>query len=418
MRRAAPLALLLGALACGAGANEGDTPPGTLPGPDVPVGSVPAASLDDAALLERLWRERGRDASAFAPAFLAAVPAAELARVIDEAARGFGEVESVEATSEPNRHRLLTATHAVPIDLVRDADGRIAGLLLRPAATRADSLDAALDALRADGAAVGWLLTRDGRETASRAPGRPLAIGSAFKLWVLDAYRRAVASGELAREDVVELEAAHRSHPSGLLQGAPDGMPVTLETLAVLMISLSDNTATDALVRALGRASVEAISPFEPLLLTGELFRLKADPALERRYAEGDARERRAVLEALDGTALPPADAVLDAPLPGAEWYASARELCEVIERVADEPAMGVDAGLVEREGWRAVAAKGGSERGVLNATVRLVSDGGTVWCLAATWNGAPGADGRPGELDVPARLAALAGGVARLRER
>ena len=38
------------------------------------------------------------------------------------------------------------------------------------------------------------------------------------------------------------------SLPSGITQSWPAGSPVTLQTLATLMISISDNTATDTLV--------------------------------------------------------------------------------------------------------------------------------------------------------------------------
>jgi len=322
-----------------------------------PERDVPLTELDDVALLETLWSERGRDLSAFSGEFLDAVPERRLRAILEQAIDGLGPVESVAGTDGSADYTLTTATHVVPVTLVRDGGGLVA-------------------------------------------------------------YRLAVEAGERRRDEVTMLEARHRSWPSGILQDAPAGLPVTLETLATLMISMSDNTATDVLVDVLGRESVEALSPFEPLQTTGEFFKLKHDPALEARYALADAVERRRLLGTLASTALPPFAGMMPAaPLPGAEWYASVEALCAVIERVADEPAMSVPTGLIDRSGWARVADKGGSEQGVLNATTRLVADDGTVWCFAVTWNGEADGEGRATPLDALALRAGVASVVAGLAQ-
>ena len=84
------------------------------------------------------------------------------------------------------------------------------------------------------------------------------AVGSAFKLAVLAALKDQVAAGALAWDDVATLEAGHISLPSGILQAWPVGSPLTIHTLASLMISVSDNTATDALIALLGRDLIES----------------------------------------------------------------------------------------------------------------------------------------------------------------
>ena len=83
-----------------------------------------------------------------------------------------------------------------------------------------------------------WMLT-----------GVALGIGSAFKLYVLAELVRAVNDGERQWADVVALDSDVMSGPSGVLQGWPTGTPMTLQTLATLMIYISDNTATYNLVR-------------------------------------------------------------------------------------------------------------------------------------------------------------------------
>src|SRR5690606_39753601 len=49
------------------------------------------------------------------------------------------------------------------------------------------------------------------------------------------------------------LEAGDVSLPTGILQEWPVGTPMTIQSLATLMISISDNTATDVLLRVAGR---------------------------------------------------------------------------------------------------------------------------------------------------------------------
>jgi beta-lactamase class A len=44
---------------------------------------------------------------------------------------------------------------------------------------------------------------------------------------------------------------------SGTLQDLPDGTKLTVEQAAVKMISVSDNTAADMLLKLVGRAAVE-----------------------------------------------------------------------------------------------------------------------------------------------------------------
>ncbi len=96
-----------------------------------------------------------------------------------------------------------------------------------------------------------------------------------------------IKAGKRKWSDVVPLEV--HSVPSGQMQDWPIGSPVTLHTLATMMISISDNTATDALIRVLGREAVAAemvasghAEPSRniPMLTTVEFFALKSgDPA-------------------------------------------------------------------------------------------------------------------------------------------
>ncbi|MGB3795677.1 MAG: serine hydrolase, partial [Alteraurantiacibacter sp.] len=173
---------------------------------------------------------------------------------------------------------------------------------VRPIGDSTEQLLSDIDALPGE---VGVLVTRlgVGEPLLSHNADQQFAIGSTFKLYVLSALGRSIAAGERSWDDVVTL--SQRSYPSGQLQNWPAGAPVTLHTLATLMISISDNTATDQLIAELGRDTVEAEvvasghampEGMFPFLTTRELFVLKSD-GIENlgKYAAAGTAERLTV---------------------------------------------------------------------------------------------------------------------------
>src|SRR5262249_16388416 len=146
-------------------------------------------------------------------------------------------------------------------------------------AQKAHTLSETIAALRALPGKVSVLVTTDGKTDAELEPDAELAVASAFKLAVLAALREEIDAKKLAWAQVVSLKPEHKSlpGPEGLLQKWPDGAPLTLHTLATLMISRSDNTAADVLINVVGHAPLERLSPGNaPFLTTREAFVLKA----------------------------------------------------------------------------------------------------------------------------------------------
>lgn len=250
----------------------------------------------------------------------------------------------------------------------------------------------------------------------SHNPDRELAIGSAFKLYILSELAKEVNANQRKLSDVVVLDDATFSLPSGTLQTWPPGSPVTLHTLATFMISISDNTATDHLLKTLGRERVESVLAVvghskpelnEPFLSTLEMFKLKGDAmhkAAEQYLAlDVDARRRFlagqiAAIKRED--AKPYADGK-PAYVDRIEWFASVTDLCRVMDwlrrnTVAGKPsaalrdvlAINPGSGLnVSRQRWSYIGYKGGSEPGVLNMTYLLRSNPGQWYALSISWN-------------------------------
>ena len=266
--------------------------------------------------------------------------------------------------------------------------GKIAGLLLRPAATQG-SLDDHVRAIAALPGETSILVTREGTTLAAVRAEDPLAVASAFKLAVLKAVTQAVEQRHLAWDQVVRLDPAWRSLPSGTLQGWPAGTPVTVATLADMMISVSDNTAADALVALAGRDRVEAVSPRNaPFLTTRETFVLKADTALSRSFLAADTDGRRRLLSHIATQPLPAPGALPNEPDLAIEWRFTARELAVLLGELAGTPALHINPGPADPGKWQSVAFKGGSEPGCVNLSTLAVDRRGTRFAVIATWNG------------------------------
>jgi hypothetical protein len=298
-----------------------------------------------------------------------------------------GSLMGVDATEDGFMLRFERAE--VPARITLDAEGRIIGLWFGPAQAQGDigTLIATIKALPGH---TSLLVTTDSKPIAAYEADTPLAVGSAAKLAVLLAVKRAIAQKRLTWDTVVKLDPSWKSLPSGQLQDWPDSTPVTLATLAHLMISISDNTATDALIRLVGREAVDAITPRNtPFLTTRELFTLKMQESvsLRREWQSGDATLRRTILHHIADAPLPLPNAISPAATHEIEWFMTAKELCGLLDATADLPSVGINAGPIDRDGWRNVAYKGGSEVGVLNLSSRLTDKNGRVYCVVATWN-------------------------------
>lgn len=247
----------------------------------------------------------------------------------------------------------------------------------------------------------------DGAPVISLNPGTPLALGSAFKLYVLAALAEDVKAGRRKWDDVVPL--TEKSYPSGKLQDWPQGAPVTLHTLASLMISISDNTATDQLIKVLGRQRILRLmrdsghanpGANDPFLTTRELFVLKTmDPVFLDRW-RSRSPDAITAAEVLMAVANPSPDEVNAAFANGPkaidiEWFAAPADLAKLfahMRKTADPEAFAIMA--INRAAtpailanWSYVGFKGGSEPGVINLTWLLTDKAGRDWVLTLGWN-------------------------------
>jgi beta-lactamase class A len=345
-----------------------------------------------AARLAALFTTVPVPASWFAALFLAQIPVEKVQTIIAGLEAQLGAYRSVRANADGS-YEVLFAKGSDNAQIHLDGDGKIDGLFFKPPKLAASNLDDAVASLRALPGTVSYLVLQGGTERAAFNARRPLAIGSAFKLAVLCALLDRIERGDLHWADVVTLEAGDKSLPSGVLQTWPDGSRLTLETLASLMISQSDNTAADMLLRVAGAAALaQYAGGNDPFLTTRQFFVLKSLPGsvLRERWRRSDSTGRHALLPSIDALPLPRAGDVDTSPKNlDVEWYYSNAQLCAFIGRVGALPLMSINPGVADPRDWRRIAYKGGSDFGVLNFTTRLDANDGTTYCVSATWNDA-----------------------------
>lgn len=369
---------------------------------------------------------QGEVPHSFAASFLADIPEAALralgSQLVEQlgAAKAIADIDPAGASAAT--FRILFERGAAKADMVIAPSGGRQIIGLRITATQSDAVSRlkTLDDVAKEiaelpgraGFAAADLEDEFPRLVASLDPDRPLGIGSTFKLIVLAELVRSVNAGERGWTDLIPIDGSEL--PSGVFRDLPKGSRIPLRGLAERMIEASDNSATDILIRVLGRERIEAMQARlgvrarafnEPFLTTLEAFKLKGvgDGVLGRRYLGLDAAGRRALLAG--DVAKAPASAVGALFADGRpvmvdriEWFASPADMARIMGWLKDQqgtPAgaealriMALNPGpasdLSDRLAY--VGYKGGSEPGLLSMTL-LLRDRRDRWrVISASW--------------------------------
>ena len=274
--------------------------------------------------------------------------------------------------------------------------GQVSDATIQPWAPPPESFDAAVAAVEALGT-TRYLIA----ETTSGAcvpivdsgGEETIPLGSVFKLIVLGAVIDAIAEGTITWDDAVEIRDELDSYPSGTTQDVTAGTEMSVRELAELMISISDNTATDHLIDLVGRTQVEAAQSAygvtqpelnAPFLTTRDLFQIKLNTELRERYLGADEAGRRLILEEVAELPLAPLEDVIGAwtgpiEVETLEWFATPADVCRALMALNADPdaaaILQINPGIPDdTDRWASIGFKGGSEPGVL-ATAWIVTD-------------------------------------------
>lgn len=356
----------------------------------------------------------------FAPLFQTAVPEGQFKAMVAGIAAQYGralaveDLRSADGRSGSFRVRFEKGTATILLDVGGPPDERVTGLRITGFVMANDSFDRVASDLAALPGTTGFLVAEaEGnrlRPLANANVDRQFAVGSAFKLYVLDELAAQIGANKRQWSDVVPL--THLSFSSAATANWAKNTPVTLQTLANWMISVSDNGAADTLIHLLGRDRIEARmrsaghsdpSRNIPFLTTVEAFALKGnnfadlreafvrgDDAMQRRLI--DVNSARFTLANVDGVSFGAGPRFIDS----LEWFASPRDVARTMIDIRDRrspqamAAMAINNGVgpVPAEPWRYLGYKGGSENGVLSMSLLGERKADGKWfVVTASWN-------------------------------
>lgn len=397
----------------------------------LPAGSSLAQSAEMQAAADSAFERRAAQlvdvlggavafADYFDPTFQSALPEAQFKAMTASLIAQYGKPIAVEKlVSTDGRSGSLSlrfekGVGAVLLDVGADPDGRVIGLRLTGFEMANDSFDTVAAEIAALPGSTGFLVAEITGDTvrplASANPDQQFAVGSTFKLYILDELAAQVAAKKRRWSDVVPM--SHLSFSSMGTANWPKDTPVTLQSLANWMISVSDNSATDTLIHLLGREAIEArmraaghSNPSRniPFLTTVEAFALKGNNFGSERtafIAGDDAAQRelintnqlRLTLSNVDGVSFAGKPRYIDS----LEWFASPNDVAKLMIdlRKRNSPTAmsvmainpGVNPGATKDWSW--LGYKGGSELGVISMSLlgQRKSDG-KWFVVTASWN-------------------------------
>jgi len=352
----------------------------------------------------------------FAPSFHAALPKEKWDAVVASMTAQMGKplaidrLTAVTPFSANLRVRFERGVVNAQIAIDPAPPHQVVGLLFTGPEMAGDTLDKLVADIRALPGTTGLGIYALGegapRLVAGIAPDKAMPLGSAFKLWVLGELAREVGAGERKWSDVVPIGPA--SLPSGIMQNWPAGSPVTVQTLATLMISISDNTATDTLASLEGDRLDDFVTKagapgLAPVLTTRQMFALKspANADLAAQWATSLTPSARRTLLDRNAARLrtTPVDPMMFAGRPTKidtlEWFASAAETAGILDWLRKQGGetplslLAINPGIdpATRGKFDYVGFKGGSEPGVVTLNFLVRRNDGRWLAIAAGWH-------------------------------
>lgn len=337
-------------------------------------------------------------ANIFTETFLDQVPASNLVQILNQYKSQLGNLKEVESTSDG--YTLIFEKGEAPSQINVTQDNKIAGLWFGGMSLYEDDFDEILNEFKNLDSEIAISIIEDNeKEIISYNSDQPMAVGSTFKLYILKALYDQIDNSQKSWEDIIKLSAENITLPSGTLQDWPIGSPITVNTMANMMISVSDNTATDHLIDYIGRVNIEEIVTEKniPFLKTSEMFKLKAGvkEEVQNTYIQSSIKEKRKILNEINDVEVNVKDLSSEPVLiDQIEWFFTTKELCNLIYELKGAEQITINPGLAAKDKWHKIGFKGGSEPGVLQYTHLLQeTPEGPIYTVSVTANGKEGVD-------------------------
>lgn len=356
----------------------------------------------------------------FSANFLQAVPTAQLDQIINSVSLQYGRPVKILSINANSRNagivKLQFEKALATIEMVVNpaAPYKVSGLLLQGFEVIGDDFSNIESEISNLPGIAGYAIHRLNDGAAPVLENQinadySFAIGSTFKLYILAELAAQIENGQRSWSDVAPL--TPKSATLGGTQNWPEGSLLTLQSLATLMISISDNNATDALIYLLGRNSIEArvaqighdnIDKITPFLSTAEAFafKMKINDKLRKDFLKANEAQQQRILvrntRNLSIANYNPAE-FANGPLyiNDIEWFASSSDIARLMDvlRQSRDPvirnilSINSGIGIADAQRWNYLGYKGGSEPGVISLSYVVQSKSGQWYSVTGSWN-------------------------------
>lgn len=356
----------------------------------------------------------------FAPNFLQAVPTSQLDQIITGVNAQYGKAISIRSIAPNDRNSGIVklnferATATIEMVVNPNAPYLVSGLLLQGFEVIGDDysdIEKEISTLPGKaGFAIHRLSNRQAPTMIRQYRGADqFAIGSTFKLYILAELAAQIERGRLRWSDIAPL--APKSSTLGGTEKWPEGSPLSLQSLATLMISVSDNNATDALIAFLGRSNIESrvrqighddINRITPFLSTAEAFsfKMRANDKLRSDFLKASEKEQQKIIirnknrlsiDNYDSREFANGPLYID----DIEWFASSTDIARTFDKLRQsrdpivKNILSINSGIGPNDTrkWNYLGYKGGSEPGVISMSFVVQSRQGSWYSVTGSWN-------------------------------
>ncbi len=300
-------------------------------------------------------------AEIFDESFLKAVSEDKLLEIFKEYKGKLGEYKTA-ILNTPGSYTLIFDKGSAPSKIALDQNHKIISLWFGHPLPSDDSIQKIFDELVKVEGKISLYVSKNGVSVIGKNENDKMGVGSAFKLEILKKLIEKMDKEKISPEKIVYLKESLKTLPSGMLQCWPDKSPITVQTLANLMISISDNTATDHLIDFVG---LDMIKTREMFFLKWGISKEELDDYFKSSDKDKKLKREKFALKDLDTIKYTPSPTYIEE----LEWFFSTKELCTIISSLKNRAEISINTPFIEKKNWKIAGFKGGSEPGVINYT-------------------------------------------------
>ncbi|MFT6070005.1 MAG: hypothetical protein ACJAT2_002482 [Bacteriovoracaceae bacterium] len=332
------------------------------------------------------------------PYFLSKLSEKKLIGILDSFKKEEGPCVSIEKIDKSN-YLYNTGKSQRAMQLYLDEKSRIRGLWFGNTTNYSDQISEVILQLKnLPGEKSIVFIKNNKHQLLGLNEKKRLSVAGSSDLLLIKLLKEKISKTKSKWSHKLNLKNKLKSIPGGQLYSWPEGSPVTLQTLATMLMGYSDETAFDHIHSFLSRSKIEKETKVNrPFLSTTEYYKIKLEG--EEKYLKLSLKEKYKHLEKMRTKKLKPHKKNPKHSKIG--WFFSTTELCQLMNELKGLPITEVNKGFSQFDRYSYSSFKMGRAPGVLQYTQFFTSKiSKDSFCLSVTWNN-PNGEVTPSKIDA-----------------